>query len=132
MKAYSKAIAVRLSSCSVIYAASRLCRARRAGRGHGALARLSRGAGADRRQLRGTIDITAATGHVFFNDPLPTPTRQAAIEMAVAMREAAQGLLRSWRRHGYDIGFGVGISQGYATLGRSALPSAWTTPRSAR
>jgi adenylate cyclase len=38
--------------------------------------------------------------------------------MAVAMRAAAQELLRSWRRHGHDIGFGVGISQGYATLGQ--------------
>src|SRR5205085_11397019 len=41
-----------------------------------------------------------------------------AIDMAVTMREAAQDLLRSWRRHGHDIGFGVGISQGYATLGQ--------------
>ena len=38
--------------------------------------------------------------------------------MAVAMREAAQALLQTWRRHGHDIGFGVGISQGYATLGQ--------------
>jgi adenylate cyclase len=38
--------------------------------------------------------------------------------MAVAMREAAQELLRTWRRHGHDLGFGVGISQGYATLGQ--------------
>ncbi len=34
------------------------------------------------------------------------------------MREAAQGLLRAWRRHGHALGFGVGISQGYATLGQ--------------
>ena len=32
--------------------------------------------------------------------------------------EAAQELLRTWRRHGHDIGFGVGVSQGYATLGQ--------------
>src|SRR6202035_4531621 len=38
--------------------------------------------------------------------------------MAVAMRAAAQDLLRTWRRHGHHIGFGVGISQGYATLGQ--------------
>jgi adenylate cyclase len=40
-----------------------------------------------------------------------------AIGMAVALREAAVNVIRSWRRHGHDIGFGVGISQGYATLG---------------
>ena len=38
--------------------------------------------------------------------------------MAVAMRERAQPLLRLWRRRGHDLGFGVGISQGYATLGQ--------------
>ena len=38
--------------------------------------------------------------------------------MAVAMRAAAQEVLKTWRRHGHDLGFGVGISQGYATLGQ--------------
>ena len=56
---------------------------------------------------------------VFFNDPLPTPEpAKRAIEMALAMREAAQRVLKSWHRHGHDLGFGVGISQGYATLGQ--------------
>ena len=34
------------------------------------------------------------------------------------MREAAQQVLKVWHRHGHDLGFGVGISQGYATLGQ--------------
>src|SRR5713226_3502450 len=71
-------------------------------------------------RFEGTLDHYAGDGiMVFFNDPLPTldPARRA-IDMAVAMRAAAQELLRSWRRHGHDIGFGVGISQGYATLGQ--------------
>ena len=56
---------------------------------------------------------------VFFNDPLPCPDpAQRAVEMAAAMRGAAQALLTRWRRHGHDIGFGVGIAQGYATLGQ--------------
>ena len=71
-------------------------------------------------QFEGTIDHYGGDGiMVFFNDPLPTPDpARRAIDMAVAMRRAAQDLLRSWRRHGHDIGFGVGISQGYATLGQ--------------
>jgi len=70
--------------------------------------------------FEGTLDHYSGDGiMVFFNDPLPTPDpAKRAIEMALAMREAAQGLLRSWRRHGHDLGFGVGISQGYATLGQ--------------
>jgi GAF domain-containing protein len=70
--------------------------------------------------FEGTLDHYSGDGiMVFFNDPLPTPEpARRAVEMALAMREAAQGLLRSWRRHGHDLGFGVGISQGYATLGQ--------------
>jgi len=71
-------------------------------------------------RFEGTIDHYGGDGiMVFFNDPLPTPDpARRAIDMAVAMRAAAQDLLRAWRRHGHDIGFGVGISQGYATLGQ--------------
>ncbi len=71
-------------------------------------------------RYEGTLDHYGGDGiMVFFNDPLPTPDpARRAIEMAVAMREAAQKLLQTWRRHGHDIGFGVGISQGYATLGQ--------------
>ena len=70
--------------------------------------------------FEGTLDHYGGDGvMVFFNDALPCPNpARRAIEMAVAMREAAQKLLQTWRRHGHDIGFGVGISQGYATLGQ--------------
>jgi adenylate cyclase len=51
---------------------------------------------------------------VFFNDPLPTPEpTERAIAMAIAMR-----VLKTWRRHGHDLGISVGISQGFATLGQ--------------
>jgi class 3 adenylate cyclase len=71
-------------------------------------------------RFEGTLDHYSGDGvMVFFNDPLPTPEpAKRAIEMAVAMREAAQQVLKTWRRHGHDLGFGVGISQGYATLGQ--------------
>jgi adenylate cyclase len=38
--------------------------------------------------------------------------------MVMAMREAAGKLIASWRRHGCELGFGVGIAQGFATLGQ--------------
>jgi GAF domain-containing protein len=71
-------------------------------------------------RYEGTLDHYSGDGvMVFFNDPLPTPEpAKRAIEMAAAMREAAQQVLKTWRRHGHDLGFGVGISQGYATLGQ--------------
>jgi adenylate cyclase len=56
---------------------------------------------------------------VFFNDPVPIPDPAArAVRMAIAMREAAGSLVSAWRRRGAQLGFGVGIAQGYATLGQ--------------
>jgi adenylate cyclase len=56
---------------------------------------------------------------VFFNDPLPCPDpAERAVRMAVEMREAVVRLQAEWRRRGRAIGFGVGIAQGYATLGQ--------------
>jgi class 3 adenylate cyclase len=56
---------------------------------------------------------------VLFNDPIPCPDPAArAVRMAVAMREQVALLSGKWRVHGHDLGFGVGIAQGYATLGR--------------
>jgi adenylate cyclase len=56
---------------------------------------------------------------VFFNDPVPIPDAAArAVNMAVAMRETAGTLIADWRERGRELGFGVGIAQGYATLGQ--------------
>jgi adenylate cyclase len=56
---------------------------------------------------------------VFFNDPLPCPDpAERAVRMAAEMREAVARLQVDWRRRGREIGFGVGIAQGYATLGQ--------------
>jgi len=49
--------------------------------------------------------------------PIPDPAARA-VNMAVAMREAASTLIADWRERGRDLGFGAGIAQGYATLGQ--------------
>jgi adenylate cyclase len=68
----------------------------------------------------GTLDHFSGDGiMVFFNDPLPCPDpAERAVAMAIAMRRAVAGLQAGWRRRGRAIGFGVGIAQGYATLGQ--------------
>jgi class 3 adenylate cyclase len=68
----------------------------------------------------GTVEHFAGDGVVvLFNDPLPCPDPTArAVRMALEMRERVAELSQEWRRHGHDLGFGVGIAQGYATLGR--------------
>jgi class 3 adenylate cyclase len=56
---------------------------------------------------------------VFFNDPIPLDKpAQRAVEMALAMRDRVRTLAEGWSRLGHDLGFGVGIAQGFATLGR--------------
>jgi class 3 adenylate cyclase len=56
---------------------------------------------------------------VFFNDPLPCEDPATrAVQMAVAMRDRVHGLAEVWAARGHDLGFSVGIAQGFATLGR--------------
>ena len=55
---------------------------------------------------------------VFFNDPVPLRRRAAAGGPdGVAMRTRVRGLAESWARQGHDLALGIGIAQGYATLG---------------
>jgi adenylate cyclase len=54
-----------------------------------------------------------------FNDPMPcTDHTVAAVRMAVEVRERTIALSHGWRLNGYDLDVGVGIAEGYATLGR--------------
>jgi class 3 adenylate cyclase len=71
-------------------------------------------------EFEGTLERFAGDGLlVFFNDPVPCRDPAArAVKMAMAMRERAEALCTTWRRRGYDLGFGVGVAMGYATLGK--------------
>jgi class 3 adenylate cyclase/CheY-like chemotaxis protein len=75
-------------------------------------------------RYEGTLEHFAGDGLlVFFNDPVPCPDApERAVRMAVEMRTRVEELSASWRRLGHDLGFGVGIAQGYATLGRVGFP----------
>jgi adenylate cyclase len=67
----------------------------------------------------GTLERYAGDGvMVIFNDPIPVdnPALQAVL-MAVDMRAAIGALIEKWRKLGHDIGFGIGIAHGFATLG---------------
>jgi class 3 adenylate cyclase len=68
----------------------------------------------------GTLEHFAGDGvMIFFNDPVPQEDHvERAVRMAIAMRERFQPLSAGWRKRGYELGFGVGIAVGYATLGR--------------
>jgi class 3 adenylate cyclase len=67
----------------------------------------------------GTLERYAGDGvMIVFNDPVPVenPALQA-VRMALEMREAIGAMTENWHRWGHDIGFGMGIAHGYATLG---------------
>jgi class 3 adenylate cyclase len=67
----------------------------------------------------GTVEHFAGDGvMILFNDPLPLKEPEiAAIRMALEMRTAVAALASGWKRRGHDLGFGVGIANGYATMG---------------
>jgi adenylate cyclase len=71
-------------------------------------------------QFEGTLERFAGDGlMVFFNDPVPCPDPAArAVRMAVAMRQRVGELTETWRKRGHQLDLGVGIAQGYATLGK--------------
>jgi class 3 adenylate cyclase len=67
----------------------------------------------------GTIGYRAGDGlMVIFNDPLTSddPVFNAA-KLGLEMRAAFEEIQRHWQKLGHEIGLGVGVSYGYATLG---------------
>jgi class 3 adenylate cyclase len=71
-------------------------------------------------QYEGTLDRFAGDGiMIVFNDPIPCADHtERAVRLALDMRDQVEGLTKQWRRKGHDLGFGVGIATGYATLGQ--------------
>jgi len=70
-------------------------------------------------KFEGTVERFTGDGLlVLFNDPLPCHDPSGtAVRMAVEMRTEVARLIAKWVRYGHDLGFGVGIAHGYATLG---------------
>ena len=71
-------------------------------------------------RFEGTLERFTGDGlMVVFNDPVPCDDpAERAVTMAVAMRDRVAELAAGWSRQGHDLGFGIGIAQGFATLGR--------------
>jgi len=80
---------------------------------HGSLAGLI-------NSFEGTLERFAGDGlMILFNDPIPCPDPcERAVKMAVEMRDRVIELAAKWRKLGHDLGFGMGIAHGFATLGR--------------
>ena len=72
----------------------------------------------------GTLERFTGDGvMVFFNDPVPVADPAgAAIGMSIAVRDDVRRLASGWVRRGHDLGLGIGVAQGFATLGRIGYP----------
>ncbi len=71
-------------------------------------------------RFEATLEHLAGDGMLaYFNDPVPCPDPvERAVRMALAMQQRIGQLVTTWQRRGYELGFGVGIALGYATLGQ--------------
>ena len=78
----------------------------------------------------GTLERYAGDGvMVVFNDPIPVENSALqAVLMAIDMRSALGELIEKWRKLGHDIGFGIGIAHGFATLGTIGFEGASIMP----
>jgi adenylate cyclase len=75
----------------------------------------------------GTLERFTGDGMmVFFNDPVPVPDPAVrAVRMVLAMRERLAGLTAKWKKRGFELEFGAGIAQGYATIGAIGFEGRW-------
>jgi adenylate cyclase len=78
-------------------------------------------------EYEGTLEHFAGDGMmIFFNDPAPVPNpAERAIRMTLAMRERVNELTVKWHKLSYELDFGVGIAQGYATIGAIGFEGRW-------
>jgi class 3 adenylate cyclase len=76
---------------------------------------------------QGTLERFAGDGMmIFFNDPIELSNPAAnAVCMALAMQESFVPLREAWKKRGYDLELGIGIAQGYATLGAIGYDGRW-------
>src|SRR4029077_9828136 len=70
------------------------------------------------------ISFTGDGLMVLVNAPVPVeePTLKA-VDLAVEMQRSVQELIVRWRSRGYQVGFGVGLASGLATVGRIGYES---------
>ncbi len=78
-------------------------------------------------EYEGTLERFTGDGMmIFFNDPTPVMGHEErAVRMALAMRERVAELVLQWHRRGHELDFGVGIAEGYATIGPIGFDGRW-------
>jgi class 3 adenylate cyclase/CheY-like chemotaxis protein len=78
-------------------------------------------------EFGGTLEHFAGDGvMIFFSDPLPVDRpAERAVRMALELQKAFRPIAEAWARLGHDVGLGIGIAQGEATLGIIGSEQRW-------
>ena len=78
-------------------------------------------------QFEGTLERFTGDGiMVFFGDPITVSNPlERAVRLSLAMRERVGTLTPRWSRRGYDLGLGIGVALGYATIGAIGFEGRW-------
>ena len=78
-------------------------------------------------QHEGTLEHFTGDGMtILFNDPLPIPNpAERAVRMALAIRERIGTMAKDWVKRGYDLSLGIGVAQGFATIGAIGFEGRW-------
>ena len=63
---------------------------------------------------------------ILFNDPVPIPNpAERAVRMALTIRERVGRMAEDWVKRGYELSLGIGIAQGFATIGAIGFEGRW-------
>lgn len=78
-------------------------------------------------EYEGTLEHFTGDGiTILFNDPVPIANpAERAVRLALAVRERIGRMAVDWVRHGYDLSLGIGIAQGFATIGAIGFEGRW-------
>jgi adenylate cyclase len=78
-------------------------------------------------EYEGTLEHFTGDGiTILFNDPIPIPNpSERAVRMALAMRERVGRMAEDWVKRGYELSLGIGIAQGFATIGAIGFEGRW-------
>jgi adenylate cyclase len=79
------------------------------------------------QEYEGTLEHFTGDGMtILFNDPVEVPNpAERAVRMALAIREGIRRMAEDWSRRGYELSVGIGIAQGYATIGAIGFDARW-------
>jgi adenylate cyclase len=78
-------------------------------------------------EYEGTLEHFTGDGiTILFNDPLPIPNpAERAVRMALSIRERVGRMAEDWVKRGYELSLGIGIAQGFATIGAIGFEGRW-------